>query len=215
MVDFQSSLLSKLDLVLGNTLPDILEASLLTILVTVYLFLESPQIQQAWEVFGSLFLVFALLMVVLYKVQEIESINKVLLDRQEVFFLSEKLEYLIWDQRFYAGPFSGDGKKQYLFQEFLCLNYHLIGFAKKILFFIILVLLQDSIQVQFSLIYSILGILAISSLYHRSHRSSLLTFLKSLNDFIQIGYFITLNLMNGKMRYLENKSSAHLSSLSE
>ena len=89
--------------------------------------------------------------------------------------------------------------------RFLSLNYHFIGFLKKILLFLVLICFSD-LQAQLWAIHSVLFLKFILGVSLRTHRTGVMNFLKSWNDLVLIGYFILVHLMDRTLRVLQHKS---------
>ena len=81
-IEFSRSVTYKVFLFIFSTIPDTLEASLLTILITNYRFWESPTLQLTWDLYGFLMLLFVDILVVLFQVLQQRYINQVILQRE-------------------------------------------------------------------------------------------------------------------------------------
>ena len=117
-------------------------------------------------------------------------------------------EYVLWDQNFEKLVISTQRKSK--LRQFLCLNYHFIGFAKKVLLFLVLSLLHDYLAVQLWIALPVLGVVALKNIALRTHINGLMNFLKSFADLLLVGYFISLYLIDQKVRELEEKPESYL-----
>ena len=128
-------------------------------------------------------------------------------ERLEIF------EYILWDQDYESILLSNSRRAS--IHQYLALNYHFVGFWKKLILFIIFLCLNDNLEAIFGLILTILSCLFILNVILRTHRLPILNFLKSLNDLILVAYFTALYLINKEMRALDDKSDEYLSSLTD
>lgn len=95
---FQNSVPFKLSILVGSSIPDFIEASLLTILLTNYTYFESFELRTSYDIGGFLFLSLIDGLAIAIQVLQFKFINKILMLKDEIGFIYEVFEYILWDQ---------------------------------------------------------------------------------------------------------------------
>ena len=125
------------------------------------------------------------------------------LDKKEMRLVSRFFGRYLSDQKYDASILRSSSSPVY---KFFMLNYHFLGFVKKILLFLILVALEGDFQSQIYAIYSVLGFWFLTGALLRPFKTPVLNLIRSVSDLTIVSYFLIIHFCDSLKRDLSSMS---------
>ena len=196
---FQNSLLFKLLIFLFNQIAKMIEASLLTILITNFIFSESPNARRKYDVLNLFYILFIDLTFAGFLGLQVKMINQRFYRRREVLLVEQVFDEQLHDLGYQRII---EEEKSPSWASSARKNYHILGMAKKVALVLIVFSVRQSLEVKFYLIYAVLGAQLLAGLLLRPFCNRYLNFFRSLSDLLIAGLFVVLQVSNSMLEEL-------------